>query len=186
MAQIHKRFDDKQVKALLEKYIKTEVERKYIEEILGIKKRRFFELLKSYKENPDSFTVNYKRKKPTRSIDKKTEEVILAELKIEKDLIDLDYNPIADYNYSYIKDRLESKHDTTAALPTIIDRAKKHGFYIKKKKKASHDREVVTNYAGELIQHDSSHHKWSPIPIGSGILSPPLMIAAGFYSTTTW
>lgn len=88
MSQIHKRFDDKQVKALLEKYIKTDIERKYIEEILGIKKRRFFELLKSYKENPDSFTVNYRRKKPTRRIEKKTEEAILAELKIEKNLED--------------------------------------------------------------------------------------------------
>jgi len=162
MAQIHKRFDDRQVKALLEKYIKKEVERKYIEEILGIKKRRFFELLKSYKENPDSFTVNYRREKPTRRIDKVTEEAILTELKIEKDLIDLDDNPIVDYNYSYIKDRLESEHHTTAALPTIIDRAKKHGFYIKKKNKVAHDREVVTNYAGELVQHDSSHHRWSP------------------------
>ena len=25
-----------------------------------------------------------------------------------------------------------------------------------------HDREVLTNYAGEIVQHDSSHHKWSP------------------------
>ena len=26
----------------------------------------------------------------------------------------------------------------------------------------AHDREVITNYVGELIQHDSSHHRWSP------------------------
>lgn len=25
-----------------------------------------------------------------------------------------------------------------------------------------HDREVLTNYIGELIQHDSSYHRWSP------------------------
>jgi hypothetical protein len=162
MAQIHKRFDDGQVIALLKKYINKEVERKYIEEILGIKKRRFFTLLKEYRKDPDSFTISYRRKKPTRRIDKKTEKAILSELKIEKGLIDLDDNPIVDYNYSYIKDRLKSKHHTTAALPTIIDRAKRYGFYMKKKKKAGHDREVVTNYAGELIQHDSSHHKWSP------------------------
>ena len=48
------------------------------------------------------------------------------------------------------------------SLPTIIDRAKKGGFYIDKPKRKAHDREVITNYAGELIQHDSSHHKWSP------------------------
>ena len=130
MAQIHKRFGDNDVKALLEKYIKKEVERKYIEEILGIKKRRFFELLRSYKKDPDSCTVKDKRTKPTRRIDKETEEAILTELKIEKDLIDLDDNPIVDYNYSYIADRLENKHNKRAALPTIIDRAKKHGCYI--------------------------------------------------------
>jgi hypothetical protein len=49
------------------------------------------------------------------------------------------------------------------ALSTIIDRAKKHDFYIKRKSRNTpHDHEVLTNYAGELIQHDSSHHLWSP------------------------
>ena len=37
------------------------------------------------------------------------------------------------------------------------------GFYEpKKRKKKSHDREVQTEYIGQLIQHDSSHHKFSP------------------------
>lgn len=49
------------------------------------------------------------------------------------------------------------------SLPTIINRAKKNGFYLGKPKKTSHDREVLTNYAGELIQHDSSHHLFSPL-----------------------
>jgi len=43
-----------------------------------------------------------------------------------------------------------------------IDRAKKHGYYLKKPKRSLHDREVLTHYAGELIQHDSSHHLWAP------------------------
>lgn len=38
----------------------------------------------------------------------------------------------------------------------------KKGYYIPKPEKKHHDREVLTNYAGELIQHDSSHHRWSP------------------------
>ena len=29
-------------------------------------------------------------------------------------------------------------------------------------KRNLHDREVLTRYAGELIQHDSSHHLWAP------------------------
>ena len=48
------------------------------------------------------------------------------------------------------------------SLPTIIDRAKRFGFYDKAKRGKAHDREVSTNYAGELLQHDSSHHRWSP------------------------
>ena len=33
---------------------------------------------------------------------------------------------------------------------------------MKKPKKTVHDREVLTRYAGELIQHDSSYHLWAP------------------------
>jgi hypothetical protein len=70
--------------------------------------------------------------------------------------------PVRSYNYSYIKDLLEKKYKQKVALSTIIDRARKHDFYLKKPKRTAHDREVLTNYAGELIQHDSSYHLWAP------------------------
>jgi len=38
MSQLHKRFTSDEVKELLERYLKNEIERKYIQEILGIKK----------------------------------------------------------------------------------------------------------------------------------------------------
>jgi hypothetical protein len=66
------------------------------------------------------------------------------------------------YNYSYIKNRLKEHYGQKVSLPTIIDRAKKHGFYLRKPQRTMHDREVSTNYAGELVQHDSSYHLWSP------------------------
>jgi len=47
-------------------------------------------------------------------------------------------------------------------LPTIIDRAKKNNFYFLRPKRKAHDREVITNYPGELIQHDFSHHQFAP------------------------
>jgi hypothetical protein len=37
MSQLHKRFTSEQVKKPLERYVKNEMERKYIQEILGIK-----------------------------------------------------------------------------------------------------------------------------------------------------
>ena len=46
MSQLHKRFTSDQVKELLERYSKREIERKYIQEILGIGKSRVFMLLK--------------------------------------------------------------------------------------------------------------------------------------------
>ena len=57
MSQVHKRFTSDQVKELLERYSNNEIERKYIQEILGVKKSRFFMLLTQYKENPQHFTV---------------------------------------------------------------------------------------------------------------------------------
>jgi hypothetical protein len=160
--QLHKRFPDEQIKSLFERYLSKEIELKYLLEILGIKRRRFFELLKEYRNDPDSFSVSYHRKGVTRKIDKEIEENIVKELSLEKRLIENKDMPIRFYNYSYIKDQLYDKYGQKGSLPTIIDRAKKNGFYSPRPQRKSHDREVLTNYVGELIQHDSSYHKWSP------------------------
>lgn len=163
MAQLHKKFTDSQVKESIERYLKKEIERKYIQEILGIGKTRFFALVNDYSKNPGGFSIQYTRETKTRNIHQSIEDNIIKELKIEKKLIKDKDVPIRSYNYSYIKDRLENEYKQKVSLPTIIDRAKKNDFYLKKKpKKSSHDREVLTNYVGELIQHDSSHHLWSP------------------------
>jgi len=162
MSQLHKRFTSDQVKELLTRYSKNEIERPYIQGILGIKKRRFFMLLKQYKENPQDFTVQYQRTSAPRSISPEIEQNILRELTIEKEIILNKDIPLRSYNYSYIKDRLGNEYYQKVSLNTIIDRAKKHGFYLKKPKKTVHDREVLTHYVGELIQHDASYHLWAP------------------------
>jgi len=162
MSQLHKRFSSDQVQKLLERYLKKEVERKYIEEILGISRRRFFMLLNQYRKNPLHFTIQYHRTAPPRCISPEIEQNILKELAIEKKIIRDKEIPLSTYNYSYIKDRLRMAYRQKISLNTIIHRAKKHGFYIKKPQRALHDREVLTHYAGELIQHDASHHLWAP------------------------
>lgn len=162
MSQIHKRFTSAQVKELLARYLNKEIERTYIQEILQIKKRRFFLLLKKYKDNPQHFTVKYQRTKISRTISPLIEKNILHELAIEKKIIQNKEVPLKSYNYSYIQDRLKTTYQQQVSLPTIISRAKKHGFYLKKTKKSRHDREVLTHYVGELIQHDSSYHLWAP------------------------
>jgi len=162
MAQIHKNFTDSQVKDLFNRYIRKEIPRKYILELLGIKKSRLAVLLKRYKTNPQEFSIQYKRKMNTRIISSSVEKNILTELKFEQKLIRDKDVPLKSYNYSFVKEQLSLKFKQQVSLPTIIDRAKKHDFYLKKPKRKAHDREVLTNYAGELIQNDSSLHKWSP------------------------
>jgi len=161
--QLHKRFSTKEVKIFLKKYLTENVKLMYILEILQITARQFFRLLKAYRKDPDGFSIEYKRKRACRRISKKIEKNIIAELTIAKRLIEDKNIPVVFYNYSYIKDQLEDKYQQRVSLPTIIERAKKKGLYIpKRKKNRSHDREVSTQYIGQLIQHDSSHHKFSP------------------------
>lgn len=162
MAQLHKKFTDAQVKELFSRYCKKEIPRRYIQEILGIKKSRFFLLLKRYQEKPDAFSIQYRRDEPTRQIPEQTEKAILDQLALEKKIIEDKNNPVRRYNYSFIKNWLKHKEHIPVSLSTIIDRAKTYGFYLKRSKQKSHDREVLTRYAGELIQHDSSQHLWAP------------------------
>jgi len=161
--QLHKRFSTEEVKMLLKKYLTEKVKLKYILEILKITKRRFFQLLKIYRKDHDGFSIEYKRKKPTRRISAQIEKSIITELTVAKRLIQDKDMPITFYNYSYIKDELKRKYDQKVALSTIISRAKERGFYVAKRKRVkAHDRQVSTQYIGQLIQHDSSHHKFSP------------------------
>ena len=160
---IHKRFTDEQVKDLMKRYRAGEISRANIETILGIGQTRFFALLKAYRNNPESFSVIYRRRSPTRTIDQKLEKRIIQELNASQKLIDTKNVPIWRHNYSFIRQTLQEKDHQGVALSTIIQRAKKHGFYIPRKNAVkAHDREVITNKVGELIQHDSSWHLFAP------------------------
>jgi len=162
MAQLHKRFTDDQVRDMLQRYVNREIERSYLQTILGVGKARFFRLLRQYRANPDTFSIRYARRAPPRRLDPRIERNIVTELTIDQRAIQNPQIPLRAYNYSYVKQRLQSHYRQSAALSTIIARAKQHGFYLPRRPQQVHDREVLTRYAGELIQHDSSHHLWAP------------------------
>jgi len=103
MVQIHKKFNNEQVKDLFRRYVENKIERKSLQEILGMKKRRFFYLVKKFKDNSDRFSIHYSRNKPTRKISEDLEEKIIRELRMEKSLIENPNTPVKYYNYSYIK-----------------------------------------------------------------------------------
>lgn len=160
--QIHKRLTSEQITAILENYLAKEIKARDAQLNLGLGKSQFYELVKKYNNTKNSFDITYTRIKPTRGISKRAEEKIILELEKEKELILNKHIPIKTYNYSAIRDLLEEKHQVKVSLPTIIKRAKDNDFYQGKKIKKIHDREVITNLVGELAQHDSSHHLWSP------------------------
>ncbi len=163
MKQVHKRFTDEQVKAFIERYLDKEIERSYLEKLLGIKTRQFWNLVTRYRQFPETFSLKTTRSTPGRRLDRAIEDNILKELQLAHQLISNKDIPLYNYNYRYIKERLLSQYQQKVSVPTIIDRAKQHNFYIKRqRRKTVHDRQVLTSYAGELIQHDASQHLFAP------------------------
>jgi len=160
--QIHKRFSDEQVIAIMENYLAKEITAKEAMAKLELKRSQFFNLASEYRDGSNSFTIKHKGNDGNRKISNEAETAILKELKKEKILIDNRAMPVRFYNYSAVRDDLKSKFKIKVALSTIINRAKKNNYYLAKPERKIHGREVITNLAGELAQHDSSHHQWSP------------------------
>ena len=191
MDQIHRRFNTDQVKQLLQAYLGGLMERATVEETLGINRSHFFALLKQFRRDPKTFSIAYLRSSPSR-LSKATEDDIRQELLREKALVDNRDLPISSYNYTALRDRLQ-RRGIDVSLPTIIDRAKALGCHQGRPKKKAHDREVVTTAVGALIQHDASHHLWSPYADRKWVLisslddySRKILFADFFEAETTW
>ena len=191
MSQLHRRFTDEQVKVLLQGYCQGKMTRADIQDMLGIGKTRFFALLKSYRHDPEAFSIAYQRAAPGRlstEMEAKIESALLREKQIVEDR-DL---PISGYNYTALRDRLH-KDGIEVSVTTIIRRAKKLGCHTPRRKKKSHDREVLTAAVGALVQHDASHHRWSPFAQEKWALitslddySRKILFADFFPAETTW
>jgi len=191
MDQLHKRFSGEQVAFLLRAYSQGLITRVEIQEVLGIGKTRFFVLWGEYRRDPEAFTLSYQRTSPKR-ISPQAEAAIERELLREKALLEDPELPISSYNYSALRDRLK-KQGITVSLSTIIDRAKKLGCHQPRRRKKAHDREVLTASVGALIQHDGSHHLWSPLAKEKWTLitsiddySRKILFADFFPAETTW
>lgn len=160
--QLHKRLTTEQVKAILLKQQAGELTVVEAARYLDLGRTRFYELATAYASDPEHFSVVYERAAAHR-LDAATEENILRELATERaKVIDNPEVPTDQYNYSYLRQLLLERYGQSVSVPTIISRAKEHGYWKPRLPKRVHDREVITNYPGELIQHDSSHHRFAP------------------------
>jgi hypothetical protein len=119
------RLTEQEVIDALERYLAREIDLEAAMLLLGLKRRRFFTILKHYREASTAFCLSQPRTKPTRQLAAGYEEKIIQELAREKQWIEDPANPIRFYNYSYIKEQLEEKQGVKVSLPTLIARAKK-------------------------------------------------------------
>ena len=157
MGQIHKRFTDEQVRLLMQSYDQGQLNRRELQELLDIGRSRFFALLKDYRRDPAEFSIDYQRATPARLSADVEAEMAQALLR-EKEIVEDPNLPISGYNYTAIKDRLAAK-GISVSVTTIIKRAKQLDCYKPRKKRKTHDREVLTASIGALIQHDASLHQ---------------------------
>jgi len=192
--QLHKRLTVDQVKAILTKYEAREIRAKDAIRHLGLGHTRFYELVREYEQDSANFSLEYPRNMPNNKLDATIEKNILKELKFEKEkIIDNPQVPTTRYNYSYLKNQLKRNYQQNVSVPTIIARAKDHGYWKKKPPKKVHDQEVITNYVGELLQHDSSHHLFAPDALEKWYLitniddySRKLLYADFLHRESTW
>ena len=163
MGQLHKRLGTENVKMILNLYIGHRMELKEALNQLEIKERRFYKLLAAYRKDKVNFSVGYGRNYSNYKIKKDVEEAIKTELSNEKKIIENRDIVVTDYNYSAVRDEVVKTTGVNISVPTIINRAKDWGYYIKDKpKKKQHDRQVITDAIGMLLQHDASRHLWAP------------------------
>lgn len=161
MEQLHRRLTDEQIKLLIQGYEQGKMSRAEVQEMLGVGKTRFFALVKHYRQSGQNFSLRYERTtapKISPIMEARIQEALLREKRIVEDP-DL---PISGYNYTAIRDRLREQ-GIHVSVTTIIERARKLSCHKPRKKKREHDREVLTESIGALIQHDSSLHMWSPL-----------------------
>lgn len=162
--QLHKRLNREQIKDIVGRYARREIRAKEACRYLGIGRTRLHQLTIDYRFRPEQVAGVHKRETPPRQIQESIKEHILKELSVEKEkVIDNPNVPTNRYNYSYIRNLLSEKYDEQVSLPTIIAIAKAHDFWkTKRKREQIHTRQVLTNFIGELVQHDSSHHLFAP------------------------
>jgi hypothetical protein len=90
--------------------------------MLAIGKTRFFALLKSYRQDPQAFSIDYQRSTHGR-LSEKAENQIKHELLRDKALIDDPELPIHDYNYAALVDRFK-KQGIQVSTTIVIKRVK--------------------------------------------------------------
>ena len=126
--QLHKRQTIEQVRLLFDWYEQGLVSRTEAEEKLGIKRRRFFELLKLYRTGKLT-TITTIRTNKHRRIPETVEAAIKVELAKEQRLINNKDMTVGTYNYRAVRDAVTELTGKSLSAQTVRNRAKDWGYY---------------------------------------------------------
>ena len=94
--QVHRRFTDEQVKMVLGRCLAKELRSFEAIELLGLKRRQFFEWVQRYRREPDGFSVSYRRKRRSRRLDDAVDRHIIEELADPYQKVDLRIVPMTE------------------------------------------------------------------------------------------
>jgi len=162
-SQIHRRFADDQVRLLLDLYINKAITLRQVLQQLECSRSRFYQILKRYRNAPEEFSIAYGRNHPQHRLPEEVDRIIREELETDRGLIADKETPLWQYNYTAVRDEVLRRLGHKISAQTVRNRARQWGYWIPRvRKEKAPAREVVTEAAGMLLQHDSSYHKWSP------------------------
>ena len=192
--QLHKRLTTAEVCLVLDWYNQGLMTRDRALTKLGVKRRRFYSLLAAQRTGTLKDISPPKRRNTHRRLSSAVEAVIRAELAQEQQLINNPNIPVTSYNYAALTDRIVEQIEGTVSAQTVRNRAKAWGYYAPRKlPKTNHVRVVLTTAPGLLLQHDASHHLWSPFATSKWVLITTLddysrlLVYADFWAEeTTW
>lgn len=129
---------------------------------LGIKRRRFYQLLRTYRAGTLT-SLQPKRSTAHLRLPQTTDDRIRAELDKEKELITNKDSTIRFYNYQAVTDTVNEQLKTPISAQTIRNRAKDWGYWLGRPlPQRAHTRVVMTTASGMLLQHDASTHLYAP------------------------
>lgn len=165
---IYKRNSIEEINSILDLYIKKIITKDEVLRTLECKERMFYYLLSRHKRNELADYGSYhlsSNKTGGGKVPDYVEKAIREELDREKKIIENKDIPTSTYNYSHIQNEVVRRLKVNVSYESVRRKAHKWGYVVRKytKDKNKHTRQVLTDSIGVLLQHDSSHHLFSPL-----------------------
>lgn len=170
--QLHKRFSTEMVQSYLVRYLDKTLELSYLLDILGIKRRRFFQLLNRYQTDPKHFSLVFPREKPPRTLAPEIEINIFNELLWKKPWSRIPTSRLEPT--TIVISRMSCRKNTSKKYlfpPSFTGR--RNMAFIKR----NHPKKLMTGKLSPTIPENSSSMippitAFHPVPKTSGISSP--------------